>query len=70
MGKPVISYSGQYGWTDAVATPKMLSAYNYGRLYNEIAARDPLNTTLDHTTGLFQADELEAMEGNEQRLAR
>ena len=63
MGKPVISYSGQYGWTDAVATPKMLSAYNYGRLYNEIAARDPLNTTLDHTTGLFQADELEAMKG-------
>ena len=63
MGKPVISYSGQYGWTDAVATPKMLSAYNYGRLYNEIAALDPLNTTLDHTTGLFQADELEAMKG-------
>ena len=63
VGKPVISYSGQYGWTDAVATPKMLSAYNYGRLYNEIAARDPLNTTLDHTTGLFQADELEAMKG-------
>ena len=61
VGKPTISYSGQFGWTDAVATPKMLSAYNYGRLYNEIAASDPLNTTLNHTTGLFQADELEAM---------
>lgn len=61
LGKPTISYGGQFGWTDAVATPKMLSSYNYGRLYNIVAAGDPLDTSLDHTTGLFQADELEAM---------
>lgn len=61
MGAPRISYSGQFGFTDAVATPKMLSAYNYGRLYNTIAAADPTNTSLNRTTALFQADELEAM---------
>ena len=61
MGAPRISYSGQFGFTDAVATPKMLSAYDYGRLYNTVAAADPTNTSLNRTTALFQADELEAM---------
>lgn len=61
MGEPRISYSGTFGFTDEVARPKMLSAYNYGRLYNAIAAADPTNTSLNHTTALFQADELEAM---------
>lgn len=61
VGKPTISYSGSFGWTDAVATPKMLSSYDYGRLYNIVKGGDPTNTTLDHTNGLFQADELEAM---------
>ena len=61
MGKPSISYSGQFGFTDEVARPKLLSAYDYGRLYNAIAAADPTNTSLNHTTALFQADELEAM---------
>ena len=41
----------------------MLSAYNYGRLYNAVTAADPTNTSLNHTTALFQADELEAMKG-------
>lgn len=61
LGAPKISYSGQFGLTDAVSHPKMLSAYNYGRLYNAIAAGDPKNTTLNLRTDLFQADEIEAM---------
>ena len=61
LGAPSISYSASIGITDEVARPKMLSAYNYGRLYNAITAADPRNTSLNHTTALFQADELEAM---------
>ena len=61
LGAPKISYSGQFGLTDAVSHPKMWSAYNYGRLYNAIAAADPKNTTLNLRTDLFQADEIEAM---------
>ncbi len=61
LGSPRISYSGQFGFTDEVARPKMLSAYNYGRLVNAMQAADPTNTSLNKTTGLYQADELEAM---------
>ncbi len=61
MGEPRISYGGSFGITNEVARPKMLSAYNYGRLYNAIAAADPTNTSLNRTTALYQADELEAM---------
>jgi len=61
MGEPTISYSGTFGFTDEISRPKMLSAYNYGRLFNAMKAADPTNTSLNHTTELFQADELEAM---------
>jgi len=61
LGAPKISYSGQFGLTDAVSHPNMLSAYNYGRLYNAIKGADPKNTSLNRRTDLFQADELEAM---------
>ena len=61
QGAPSISYSGTFGLTDEVARPKMLSAYNYGRLYNAIKAGDPTSTTLNRTSDLFQLDELEAM---------
>ena len=61
IGAPSISYSGSIGFTDEVARPKMLSAYDYGRLYNAVTAADPTNTSLNHTTALFQADELAAM---------
>jgi TonB-linked SusC/RagA family outer membrane protein len=62
MGTPSISYSGTFGFADEVARPKMLSAYNYGRLYNAVADADPTNSTLlNRKTGLYQADELEAM---------
>ena len=63
LGAPRISYSGTFGFTDEVARPKMLNAYNYGRLYNAVTAADPTNTSLNKTTALFQADELEAMKG-------
>ena len=63
VGAPSISYSGSIGFTDEVARPKMLSAYDYGRLYNTYAAADPTNTSLNKTTALYQLDELEAMKG-------
>ncbi|MBQ3631649.1 MAG: TonB-dependent receptor [Prevotella sp.] len=63
VGAPSISYGGTFGFTDEVARPKMLSSWQYGRLYNAIAGADPTNTSLNHTTALFQADELEAMRG-------
>ena len=62
IGAPSISYSGQFGWTGAVSHSKMLSAYDYGRLYNAITAADPIaNTSLNRTDKLYQADELNAM---------
>lgn len=61
LGEPVISYSGTFGFADAISQPKMLNAYNYGRLYNAITAADPTNTTLNRLTDLFQYDELQAM---------
>lgn len=64
LGAPRISYNGTFGFTDAVSHPKMLSAYEYGRLYNAVAAADPTTlSTLNRLTGLYQADELDAMKG-------
>ena len=63
MGEPRISYSGTFGFTNAVSRPTMLSAYDYGRLYNAVVAADPKNTSLNKTTSLFQYDELQAMRG-------
>lgn len=62
-GAPQISYGGSFGFTDEMSRPKMLSAYDYGRLYNIWAAGDPTNTSLNLKTDLFQADELNAMKG-------
>ena len=61
LGAPHISYSGSIGITDAVATPKMLDTYNYGRLWNAVRAADPTEVDLNPTFDLFQADELAAM---------
>lgn len=60
IGAPQISYSGTFGVADAVSTPKMLDTYNYGLLYNAVAAADP-TSIIDHRRDIFQADELEAM---------
>lgn len=62
-GAPQISYGGSFGFTDEISRPKMLSAYDYGRLYNTWAAGDPTNTSLNLKTDLYQADELQAMKG-------
>lgn len=61
LGKPQISYSGSYGFTDEVSRPKMLNAYEYGRLFNAMAGADPTSTTLKHLEGLYQFDELATM---------
>lgn len=66
VGTPSISYTGQFGFTDAIKLPKMLSAYDYGRIYN--AARGAGTSTGEsesdnRRTQYFQADELEAMRG-------
>lgn len=66
VGAPKISYSGQFGYTDALMLPKMLNAYDYGRIYN--AARAANTVTKDQESDdlrvqLFQSDELEAMKG-------
>ena len=55
IGAPRISYSGTFGFTDAISHPKMLSAYDYGRLYNAVTAADPTNTDLNRLTDLYQA---------------
>ena len=66
VGAPKISYSGQFGYTDALMLPKMLNAYDYGRIYN--TARAANTATKDQESDdlrvqLFQSDELEAMKG-------
>ncbi|MBL3940519.1 hypothetical protein, partial [Bacteroides thetaiotaomicron] len=60
------SYNGQFGFTDALKLPKMLSAYDYGRIYN--AARAAGTSTSDTEsdnlrTQYFQTDELDTMRG-------
>ena len=61
QGAPQISYSGTIGITDAVATPKMLNTYDYGRLWNAVRMADPTETGINLRYDLFQADELAAM---------
>lgn len=66
VGTPTISYNGQFGFTDALKLPKMLNAYDYGRIYN--AARAAGTSTGESEsdnvrTQYFQADELDAMRG-------
>ena len=66
VGTPSISYNGQFGFTDALKLSKMLSAYDYGRIYN--AARAAGTSTSDTEsdnlrTQYFQTDELDTMRG-------
>ena len=58
---PKISYSGQFGWTDALYTPKMLSSADYMRVYNTMrAANTSTQDNLELRTQLFQLDEINA----------
>lgn len=61
LGTPKISYSGSIGITDEISRPKMLNAYQYGKLWNAVQGADPTKTNLNATLDLFQKDELEAM---------
>lgn len=66
VGTPSISYNGQFGFTDALKLPRMLGAYDYGRIYN--AARAAGTSTGESESDnvrmqYFQADELDAMRG-------
>lgn len=63
---PKVSYSGQFGWTGKVKSTKMVSAYDYGRLYNGVVGALPTNSKVnnyDRQYDVFQADELAAMQG-------
>lgn len=60
VGKPKISYSGQFGYADEISRPKMLSAYEYGKIWNGVRAANPTNE-YDARLDLFQADELNVM---------
>lgn len=62
VGKPVISYSGQFGYTDEFYRSKMMDSYNFGVTWNAIRAADP-TSPYDKKNHLFQADELAAMRG-------
>lgn len=66
VGTPSISYNGQFGFTDALKLPKMLSAYDYGRIYNaaRVAGTSTSDTESDNLrTQYFQTDELDTMRG-------
>jgi TonB-linked SusC/RagA family outer membrane protein len=68
-GAPKISYNGQLGWTDALYTPKMLNAYEYGKVWNAVtAANTSTKDNVDIATKLFQADELEQMKNVDYNL--
>ncbi len=60
IGKPKISFSGQWGLTDEYYRSKVLDSYNYGTIWNAVRAADP-NSTWNSQRDLFQADELQAM---------
>lgn len=64
IGTPKISYTGQFGYTDALAHPKMLSGYNQARLWNAVrAAQTSSDSSEDMDQLLYQSDELEAIKG-------
>ena len=61
LGAPKISYNGTFGITDEVSRPKMLNAYEYGKLWNAVRMADPTETSIDPLRAIFQQDELNAM---------
>lgn len=61
LGKPVISYNGQFGFADEVARPKMLSAYEYGKIWNGVRGANVQSDVWNNANDLFQSDELKAM---------
>lgn len=69
VGAPKVSYTGQFGITDALVMPKMMSAYEYGRTWNGYKGTpDYSSGEINLTRQLFQADELEAMKSLDYNL--
>jgi len=69
QGAPKISYAGQFGWTGALYTPKMLSSYDYMKVYNTMrAANTSTQDNLELRTQLFQLDEMEAVRNTNYNL--
>ncbi|WP_321425963.1 TonB-dependent receptor [uncultured Bacteroides sp.] len=61
---PRISYSGKFGYNDAISHPKTLNAYQYGVWANSILkAAKQYSTPQDITTKLFSDNELNEMKG-------
>jgi len=62
IGAPKITYSGQFGYTDEISRTKMLSAADYGTIWNGVSGAALVdNSSLNKRTDFFQADELTAM---------
>jgi len=61
VGAPKISYSGQLGYTDEISRTKMLSAFDYGTIWNGVRGARTDDSAIDPSKNLFQADELAAM---------
>ncbi|GHT58092.1 SusC/RagA family TonB-linked outer membrane protein [Bacteroidia bacterium] len=62
IGKPKISYNGQFGYTDEFYRSKMLDSYNLGVIWNGVRAADLTDIeNTDPKKDFFQADELAAM---------
>lgn len=60
-GTPKISYSGQFGITDALMTPKMMNSYQYARTWNGYQGTPDYNQDEILSYKLFQADEMAAL---------
>ncbi|MDR0988818.1 MAG: SusC/RagA family TonB-linked outer membrane protein [Prevotellaceae bacterium] len=70
-GAPQISYSGQFGFADAVQHPKMMSAYDQALTWNGVRAAgtsDENPEDIDVIQSYFQADELAAIKGKNYNL--
>ena len=60
-GTPKVSYSGQFGITDALVTPKMMNSYQYARAWNGYQGTPNYSEDEILSYKLFQADEMEAL---------
>lgn len=65
VGAAKISYSGQFGFSDALKHPKMLDSYTYGRMWNAaVRASDRVpQDNVNYSELMFSQTELERMKG-------
>ncbi len=60
-GAPKVSYSGQFGFTDRLFTPKMMNSYDYARTWNAFKGSTPDTQDETRMRDYFQTSELEAL---------